>query len=132
MCLWFAATLTNRKPFENVFNKVNLFRQKVYVTVPYEVNISWKLNGFQKEQQIRFQEAGISTKWNVFMKQLTRLQITYGYKLIFLCLILIREMRKYCCIESLFETFPKVFIWKFHLNITNQSASFEKGVDFKG
>ena len=63
--------------------------------------------------------------------KLNGLQTTYEYNLIFLCSTLNREMKNYSHVQSFFETFPEIFMWKRHSNITIKSAPFASGVDFK-
>ena len=81
---------------------------------------------------IRFQEAGITAKWNVLMKTAQWIvNNANGYNLIFLCYVMNREMRNYSCFQSFSKTFTETFIWKRHSDITNKSAPAERGLDFK-
>ena len=55
----------------------------------------------------------------------------YEYNVMFLYYMLNNEIINWSHVQSFFETLPKIFMWKLNSNITNKSASFERGVDLK-
>ena len=58
------------------------------------------------------------------------MQTIYVYNLIFLCYMSKSEMMVFNCLKFILKHFPKPLCEK-AAHITNKSAIFERGVDFK-